>query len=157
MAGDHVKSNFYPRLIVPVSMDESSPVQNRRQRRSNVLLTAAVEMAGGQTLDVKLRNLSAEGALIESEGLPREGSDIRFRKGDLSVAGKIVWVSDKRAGIHFDEALSPEALLRHVPTPKPRILPSFRRPGLNSRPMTSSERSLEQAWGVAKAHDPLGK
>jgi hypothetical protein len=138
-------------------MDESSQVQNRRQRRSNVLLTAVIEMAADRTLDVKLRNLSAEGALIESDGLPHEGAEIRFRKGDLSVAGKIVWVSDKRAGIRFHAPLTPEALLRHVPTPKPRILPSFRRPGLGSRPLTSSERSLEQVWGVAKAPDPLGK
>ena len=137
-------------------MDESSQVQNRRQRRSNVLLTAMIEMAGGLTLDVKLRNLSAQGALVEAEGLAGEGSAIRFRKGDLSVAGNIVWVSGKRAGIQFDEALSPEALLRHVPTPKPRILPSFRRPGLAAKPMTSSERSLERAWGVAKAPDFFG-
>lgn len=137
-------------------MDESSQVQNRRQRRSNVLLTAMIESAGRRTLDVKLRNLSADGALVESEGLPHEGAEIRFRKGDLSVAGKIVWVSDKRAGIHFHQPLSPEALLRHVPTPKPRILPSFRRPGLAAQPMTSSERSLERAWGVAKAPDPFG-
>jgi hypothetical protein len=138
-------------------MDESSQVQNRRQRRSNVLLTAMIEMAAGRTLDVKLRNLSAEGALIESNGLPHEGSEIRFRKGDLSVPGKIIWVSNKRAGIHFHAPLTPEALLRHVPTPRPRIIPSFRRPGFAARPMTSSERSLEEVWGVAKAPDPLSK
>lgn len=148
---------FLPPTVSSGSMDESSQVQNRRQRRSNVLLTAMIEMAAGRTLDVKLRNLSAEGALVESDGLPHEGSEIRFRKGDLSVAGKIVWVSNKRAGIHFHAPLTPEALLRHVPTPRPRIIPAFRRPGLVSKPMTSSERSLEQAWGVAKAPNPLGK
>ena len=133
-------------------MDESSPVQNRRQRRSNVLLTAVVEM-NGRALDVKLRNLSAQGALIEGEGLPFEETEINFRKGDLMVLGKVVWVSNKRAGIHFHTPLSPEALLRHVPTPRPRILPSFRRPGLSSQPLSSAERVFEKVWGVPVAPD----
>jgi hypothetical protein len=133
-------------------MDESSPVQNRRQRRSNVLLTAVVEM-NGRALDVKLRNLSAQGALIEGEGLPVEETEINFRKGDLMVSGKVVWVSNKRAGIHFHTPLSPEALLRHVPTPRPRILPSFRRPGLSSQPLSSAERVFEKVWGVPVAPD----
>lgn len=136
-------------------MDESSPVQNRRQRRANVLLTAIVELSG-RTLDVKLRNLSAEGALIEGEGLPEEGSEISFRKGDLKVAGKIVWVANKRAGIQFHSPLSPEALLRHVPAPRPRMLPAFRRPGLAAQPLTSAERGLKQTWGVPPALKPFG-
>ena len=131
-------------------MDESSITQNRRQRRSNVLLTAVLEY-NGRSVDVRLRNLSAQGALIESENLPAEGHAICFRKGDLCVAGKIVWVSNKRAGIHFDDALSPEALLRHVPTPRPRMIPTFKRPGLGAQPMTSAELSLEKVWGVAKS------
>jgi hypothetical protein len=53
-------------------MDESSQVQNRRQRRSNVLLTATLELPG-RSLDVRLRNLSAEGALVEADGLPQQG------------------------------------------------------------------------------------
>ncbi|UUR08038.1 PilZ domain-containing protein [Sphingomonas glaciei] len=134
-------------------MDESSPVQNRRQRRANVLLTAVIA-SGERAQDVKLRNLSADGALVEGPNLPIEGSAIRFRKGDLQVPGTVVWVAQNRAGIHFDVPLTPEALLRHVPTPRPRVIPSFRRPGLAARPMTSVERSLEKVWGVPIARDP---
>jgi hypothetical protein len=136
-------------------MDESSPVQNRRQRRANVLLTAIVETCG-RTLDVKLRNLSADGALVEADGLPIEGTAISFRRGDLAVAGKVIWVSNRRAGIHFDTPLTPEALLRHVPTPRPRVLPTFRRPGLASKPTTNAERSLEKLWGNPLARTPTG-
>lgn len=110
----------------------------------------------GRSADVKLRNLSAEGALVEGDGLPATGQQIRFRKGDLSVAGEIVWTSNKRAGIHFHQPLTPEALLRHVPTPRPRVLPAFRRPGLGTRPMTDVERSLERLWGKANGHDSPG-
>jgi hypothetical protein len=135
-------------------MDESSPVQNRRRRRANVLLTAIVESCG-RTLDAKLRNLSAEGALIEADVLPPEGTEISFRRGDLAVPGKVIWTSNRRAGIQFHTPLTPESLLRHVPTPRPRVLPSFRRPGLAPQPTTSAERSLEKLWGVAVARDPV--
>ncbi|GAA4003067.1 PilZ domain-containing protein [Sphingomonas humi] len=136
-------------------MDESSTVQNRRQRRSNVLLTASVE-ANGRTLDVKLRNLSAEGALVEAAGLPIEGSHVRFRKGELQVQGKVVWVNGNRAGLQFDEPLSPEALLRHVPVPRPRVLPSFRRPGIAPQPLSRAEKALESVWGVPQIAPPRG-
>lgn len=128
-------------------MDESSPVQNRRQRRSNVLLTALVETSG-RSVDVKLRNLSAEGALIEADVLPEEGTEISFRRGDLTMGGTVVWVSGRRAGIKFNGSLTPEALLRHVPVPRPRILPSFRRPTIAPQPLSMEERFLTKCWGM---------
>ena len=131
-------------------MDESSPVQNRRQRRSNVLLTALVETSG-RHLDVKLRNLSAEGALIEADVLPGEGAIISFHRGDLTMGGTVVWVSGRRAGIKFDRPLTPEALLRHVPVPRPRILPSFRRPTIAPQPLSMQERFLTKCWGMPAA------
>ena len=118
-------------------MDESSPTQNRKSRRSNVLMSASLELSG-TSLPVKLRNLSAEGALVEGERLPVEGASILFRKGDLGVAGTVAWVKGSQAGVNFGQKLNPEQLLRHVPVPRPRVASSFRRPGLK----TSSE-SLE--------------
>ena len=135
-------------------MDEGSQVQNRRQRRANVLLTAIVE-ASGRTLDVKLRNLSADGALVEADDLPLEGTEISFRRGELAVQGKVVWTSSRRAGIEFRTPLTPEALLRHVPTPRPRVIPSFRRPGLAPQPITKAERDYERQWGNPLARDPF--
>jgi hypothetical protein len=52
-------------------MDGSTPCQNRRSRRSQVLLTAELEH-GGACLSVKLRNLSSEGALGESARMNAE-------------------------------------------------------------------------------------
>src|SRR4030095_2626131 len=62
------------------TMDQSSASQNRKNRRSNVLMSASLELSG-TSLPVKLRNLSAEGALVEGDGLPIEGASILFRKG----------------------------------------------------------------------------
>ncbi|GAA4020303.1 hypothetical protein GCM10022280_20800 [Sphingomonas swuensis] len=137
-------------------MDESGQVQNRRQRRSNVLLSATLE-AGGRSLDVKLRNLSAEGALVEGDVLPVEGAEIRFRRQELVVGGTLVWVRGSRAGVSFHQPLSPEALLRHVPTPRPRVAPDFRRPGLAPRPLTDSEQRFARTWTVTANSDLSGK
>ena len=124
-------------------MDESSPTQNRKSRRSNVLMAASLELSG-TSLPVKLRNLSADGALVEGEKLPVEGSSVQFRKGELSMAGHVAWVKGRQAGVSFAQKLDPEQLLRHVPTPRPRVAPTFRRPGLTK--FTDSDNGFGDAW-----------
>ena len=131
-------------------------IQNRRQRRSNVLMTAALELSG-QSLDVKLRNLSADGALVEGAQLPVEGAEVRFRRGELAVAGRIIWVRGNRAGIQFSESLTPEAVLRHVPTPRPRVVHHARRPGLRTRELTEGERRLGETWAWRPGFDIQGE
>lgn len=124
-------------------MDESSPTQNRKSRRSNVLMAASLELSG-TSLSVKLRNLSAEGALVEGDSLPVEGASVMFRKGDLSMPGRVAWVKGRQAGVGFAQKLNPEQLLRHVPVPRPRVTPSFRRPGLKTS--TDADTGFGEAW-----------
>ena len=126
-------------------MDESSPSQNRRTRRSNVLLSASIELSGA-SLPVKLRNLSSEGALIDGDKLPVEASEVVFRKAELRVLGRIAWVEGTRAGLAFSEPLHSELVLRHVPTPRPRVTSDFRRPGLSSQPLTLEEMRVGECW-----------
>ena len=120
-------------------MDESSMTQNRRSRRSNLLMAASVETADG-TIGVTLRNLSADGALVEGAGLTEAGSAVVFRKKDLVISGRVAWIHEHRAGIAFDAQLEPETVLRHVPTPKNRFEQTFRRPGFSSHALTPEER-----------------
>jgi hypothetical protein len=124
-------------------MDQSSASQNRKNRRSNVLMSASLELSG-TSLPVKLRNLSAEGALVEGDKLPVEGASILFRKGDLSMVGAVAWVKGRQAGISFAQKLDPEQLLRHVPAPRPRVAPTFRRPGLKR--FTDGDNGFGDAW-----------
>lgn len=126
-------------------MDESSLSQNRRSRRSNVLMSATIELSGAST-PVKLRNLSAEGALIEGDQLPVEGSELVFRKAELSADARVAWVEGRRAGIAFMKNLCPETVLRHVPMPRPRVHQDFRRPGLTSRDLSESDRRAAETF-----------
>ena len=119
--------------------------QNRRARRSPVLLAASVEVAGVAT-PVKLRNLSEEGALVEGDQLPLEGSTTFFERNDLRVKSRVAWVHGKLAGLAFARPLQREEVLRNVPSPRPRTQPDFRRPGLACRPLSAEERKLVERW-----------
>jgi hypothetical protein len=126
-------------------MDESSTTHNRRSRRSNVLLTATLEVQGEQ-LPVKLRNLSAEGALVEGKLLPAADTQIVFRRKELDVRGHIAWVSGNHAGVAFNRKLDPEQVLRHVPPPRPKMQIDFRRPGFNVRDFSPEQRRMIERW-----------
>jgi hypothetical protein len=128
-------------------MDQSSAAQNRKSRRSPVLLTATIEVRGTQ-LPVKLRNLSEEGALIEGAPLPPEGTETVFERKDMRLNGRIVWVEGKYAGVAFDRALNRDEMLRQVPVPEPKRQPpvEFRRPGFTCRPLSDYERKNLERW-----------
>jgi PilZ domain len=136
-------------------MDESGITQNRRSRRSPVLLTATIYVSG-VPVAVKLRNLSEQGALIESERLPMEGSETIFERKELRLNGRVVWVQGKYAGVAFDVPLNREDVLRHIPQPKRRSRnePDFRRPGFACQPLSDYERRNLETW-LATA--PMGR
>lgn len=130
---------------MPVAMDESSNTQNRRSRRSHVLMAASIE-AGGVAVPVKLRNLSTEGALVEGDRLPSVGSEVLFRKNDLSLSGHVAWITGKRAGIAFESMLDPEEVMRHVPVPRPQAKLDFRRPRIKAGELSPGERKIAEDW-----------
>jgi len=126
-------------------MDESGITQNRRARRSHVIMAASIE-AGGVSIAVKLRNLSPKGALVEAAQLPAVGSSVVFRKKELNLAGRVAWVTAGRAGIAFDTLLDPDAVLRHVPQSKPQAKLDFRRPRIRATELSPGERQIAQDW-----------
>lgn len=131
-------------------MDESANTQNRRSRRSPVMLSASLELAG-ESQPVILRNLSEGGALVEAKRLPPEGSSIFFTRKELRVQARVAWVEGCYAGIAFESPLDRSEVLRQVPRPKEIFEPQFRRPGLSSRPLTDADRQMVQIWATPTA------
>ena len=125
-------------------MDESSITHNRTTNRSNVLFTASLELSGA-AVPVRMRNLSCNGALVEGDNLPIEGSELLFRKGDRAIKGRVVWTSERHAGIAFARPLPPEQLRRHIPVPRARVQPRFHRPGLRT-PLSAEEQRYAEQW-----------
>lgn len=126
-------------------MDQSNTPSQRQSRRSNVLLAATIEVSG-MSVPVKLRNLSEQGALVQAERLPVEGSEVLFRRNELSVPGRVAWVDGQYAGVAFAVALQPQDVMRNIPQPKARVQPDHRRPGFNPRTLTQQEQRLLESW-----------
>jgi PilZ domain len=135
-------------------MDQSNS-QNRRSRRSPVFLTATLEVAG-VAQQVKLRNLSEEGALVQGERLPLEGTTTFFERNELRIKSRVVWVHGNFAGVAFARPLKSEDVLRHVPQPRAKLNADFRRPGLACRPLSDQERQMVEKWMVASPLGALG-
>lgn len=139
-------------------MDESRPTQNRRFRRSNVLLKATLEMPGA-SVSVILRNLSQEGALVQGDNLPEVGERVLFHRQGLSVPSRVAWAHSNLAGLDFDFPLYPREMLRHVPTPERKAAPPplvGRRPGLGAKTLTHGEKVMIEQWAMGVA-DKLGE
>lgn len=137
-------------------MDNSSVIQNRRSRRSQVYLTAMLE-GSDASHSVKLRNLSEQGALVEGTNLPTAGSEVVFNRKELSTPGRVVWTDGTHAGIAFYKLLKAEEVLRHVPPPRPMYKPDFRRPGLACRELSAAERKLIDSWLCTASPDRPGE
>jgi hypothetical protein len=139
-------------------MDESSVKHNRRSRRSPVLLSASIEFDGA-VHDVKLRNLSPEGALVEGADAIPEQSDIVFHRNDLCVAARVAWIQGKYAGIAFNHRLEPGEVLRHVSRRVAKPVPPqlFARPALTRHALSPSERRWIADWMDSSAMNKPGE
>ena len=75
-----------------------------RAARHSLIRRGSLRWAGG-TLPVRLRNISAEGAMIESGNEMSPESDIELDLADgLRLTGKVRWSQEGRVGIRFAEA-----------------------------------------------------
>jgi hypothetical protein len=72
----------------------------RTAPRTNLFLMATL-VVDGAAHSVRVRNLSASGALVESENLPPAGAVIVLRRGTLAAEGELMWRADHRAGLRF--------------------------------------------------------
>lgn len=87
------------------SEDATVPAADGRgDPRMNLFLSATVDI-DGRSLAVRIRNLSLRGAMIESEGLPQEGSAIVIERTGMKVGGVLRWAKGARAGVQFDRSI----------------------------------------------------
>ena len=84
----------------------------RRAERTHLFLVATLSF-GRASMPMRVRNLSASGALVEGAGLPPDGSAIVLRRGTLEAVGSVAWVGLGKAGLAFSE---PVAVAGWLPT-----------------------------------------
>ena len=85
----------------------------RSSPRYAVLLNARAVTAAG-TLQVTIRDLSLEGAMIQGATAPRTGCRLLLHRRSLVVPATVVWQSGNRAGLRFEQPLSEQQLYREV-------------------------------------------
>ena len=114
-----------------------------------MLLKATLQTPAGP-LEVVLRNLSQDGALVQAKDLPEDGTRVLFHRQGLCVPSRIAWIHGDCAGLAFDFPLFPREMLRHVPTASERkpVTTSVKRPGLSSKPLSPEERQWIESWAV---------
>ncbi len=78
----------------------SSAGSKRSAKRARVLLAARLETDGGE-LDVRLRDLSQKGALVECLQVPPVGAEVVFVRGATRVPARIAWAGADRVGLEF--------------------------------------------------------
>src|SRR3546814_16381876 len=77
------------------------PADHRSRRRVHVLFPATID-ADGQRWDVRLRNLSCTGALVETDAPLAPETALVFTRAGATRPGKVVWTRSGRLGLTVD-------------------------------------------------------
>jgi hypothetical protein len=79
----------------------------RRSVREEVALAGSA-LALGCSRSIIISDLSADGAQIDARDLPPPGEDMLMVAGSQDAFAKIVWRTDDKCGIRFDESMPAE-------------------------------------------------
>lgn len=79
--------------------------EGRDQARSSMFI-AAVLRSGSEQVPVKVRNMSLNGALIETPLAPPTGTEVQLIRGALVASGTVMWSYDNRCGLRFTSNIS---------------------------------------------------
>ena len=127
----------------------------RRSARTNVVISATVEW-GPHRVEVRIKNLSAHGALVVGNGLPAPETDVNLHYMGQKVSGWIPWSTGGSAGIAFGEAVEPQRVLRPSSCSHALIVRDTRkvdckRPGFRGRQLSDEEAQIVEEWNRANS------
>lgn len=90
--------------------DDGRSAELRLSRRTNVFLTATMRFEG-RILPVRIRNMSAAGALLQAAILPAAGTELMLRRGELEASARVIWSEHGACGVRFLEVVAVPAWL----------------------------------------------
>ena len=131
-----------------VQLEKVEAADPRLDDRSNVFLGATMRSPTGSFV-VRIRNISAMGALVEGAALPGEGERARLDRGNLSADCEVAWEYGKLRGLRFDGSVDVSAWVQRPddykksrvrrPTPQPDV------PVLCEAALSESAMTVEQS------------
>lgn len=95
---------WWPFFLASEPLNAHAQPVDRRAERVHLFLVATLYF-GRASNPVRVRNLSATGALVEGAVLPPPGSTVVLRRGALEAAGTAVWSDGGKAGLAFSGLL----------------------------------------------------
>ncbi|MFW2829678.1 PilZ domain-containing protein [Sphingomonas sp. ID0503] len=118
--------------------DDAFAVLRKRGARDSMFLMATLRRdANGETLSVRVRNISNGGVLVECPNpFAREERVALELRGIGWVGGKVAWSAPGKFGVAFDIDIDPKLTRKPLATGGPRAAPmgptvvNIRRPGL---------------------------
>jgi len=75
-------------------------IPKRDPKRSRVFLSAQVDSGTGP-VEARIRDISASGALLESELPVKSGAEVAVRCGDTAANGRVAWADRGWFGVEF--------------------------------------------------------
>ena len=87
------------------------PGCRRAAEREGVTLAASA-LALGCSRSVIVSDLSPAGAQFEAKDLPETGEEVLMVAGTREAFARVMWRTDKRCGVRFDDMLDEEELSR---------------------------------------------
>jgi hypothetical protein len=110
-----------------MNSDEPEDWEQKRQSKRSLVLLAAKLRTNDGIIEVRLRNLSRTGALLEAAVMPSVGAEVTFERGRTVVPARIAWVAQGRMGLQFLNAIEESEVLIHVGRPEKAAAPKPRR------------------------------
>ena len=83
---------------------QSLTVKKREPKRSRVFLLASVD-AGSGPVEARVLDISRSGALLQSNALVVEGTEIRLVCGETHVDARVAWAESGCFGLEFTTPL----------------------------------------------------
>ena len=84
--------------------DDHAQTCRRTSPREEVVLAGSA-YGLGRSRSIIVSDLSLEGARLDARDMPAPGDDVLVVIGPFDGLAKVVWRSDDRCGVEFDEAL----------------------------------------------------
>ena len=88
----------------------TSAHSNRRACAREPVMLAGSAYGILRSRSVGISDLSAEGAQLDGRDLPPTGEDIAVVAGPLDIMARVVWRTEAKCGICFDEAVPQEMI-----------------------------------------------
>lgn len=151
-------SNYAP--VLSSQILDGQDVNSRIEQRTNLFVLAALSSASASG-QVRIRNMSPNGALIEGPVLPAVGEHLHLSRGASSIEGHIMWCRDGKAGVRFSARIDVGAWTPGGNTAQQSVDRVVQQVKTGAGPLGADERSISQGLGssdlerLAKAVDAL--